>query len=53
MSVVRCERGDHYIDLDFNCEVFTKDQIPSLPDDDWVCFECLTDAEAKELEDNE
>ena len=51
MGVVRCERCDSWIDLDYNCEVFTNDQIPGLTKDygDWVCFECLTDEEAEKL----
>jgi len=54
MGVVRCERCDQYIDLDYNCEVFTKNEIPGLAvqnEFDWVCFDCLTDNEAEELEE--
>ena len=53
MGVVICVRCDRMIDLDFDCEVFTNDQIPGLTKDasDWVCFSCLTDDEAEKLED--
>lgn len=52
MGVVRCCRCDSYIDLDYNVEVFTKDQIKNLncSEFDWVCFECLTEEEHEELE---
>ena len=51
MSIVRCDRCDKMIDLDLS-EAFTNDDIPGLdvPDYEWVCFECLTDKEATELE---
>jgi len=53
MGVVRCIRCDSWIDLDYNVEVFTNDQIPNLTKDDcdWVCFECLTDEEAEKLDE--
>ena len=53
MGVVRCIRCDQYIDMDYNVEVFTNDQIPNLAPEDWdyVCFECLTDKEAEKLEE--
>ena len=49
MSVVRCIRCERHIDLDYNTEVFTNDQIPGLTerDYDWVCFECLAEKEEK------
>lgn len=55
MGVVRCERCDAWIDLDYNTEVFTSDQIPGLDATEfgWVCFECLTDEEVKILEEEE
>jgi len=55
MGVVRCSRCDRFIDLDYDCEVYTNDQIPFLckDDSDWVCFDCLTDVEAERLEDDE
>jgi hypothetical protein len=53
MGVVRCERCNQYIDLDYNVEVFTNDQIKGLTKNnyDWVCFECLTDEEVERLEE--
>ena len=54
MGVVRCDRCDRYIDLDYNVEVFTKDQIPNLRvtnEWDWVCFDCLDDDEAEALDE--
>jgi len=55
MAVIRCSRCEAWIDLDYNCEVFTNDQIPGLSKDpsDMVCFECLTDEEAEKLEESE
>lgn len=53
MACVICDRCNSLIDLDYNVEVFTKDQIPNLDVGeawDWVCFECLTEEEAEELE---
>ena len=55
MGVVRCVRCDSYIDLDYNVEVFTKDQIPNLDcgSCDWICLECLNKLELEELEAND
>ena len=53
MAVVRCERCDMRIDLDWDCEVFTNDDIKGLSsnDLDYVCLNCLTDEEAERCED--
>ena len=54
MGIVRCDRCDRYIDLDYNVKVFTKDQIPNLrvtTEWDWVCFECLDEEEAEALDE--
>ena len=56
MGCVICDRCGTLIDLDFNVEVFVKEQIPSLDvkeEWDWVCFDCLTDEEVEELEGGE
>lgn len=52
MSIVRCERCDRYIDLDYDCEVFSKEEIPILDVKgcDMVCFGCLSEEEANALD---
>ena len=53
MSVIRCCRCEVYIDTDIDVEVFTNEEIPELTknDFDWVCFSCLTNEEAKRIEE--
>ena len=52
MSVIRCIRCEQFIDMNYNPEVFTNEQIPGLAknDFDWVCFDCLTDEEYEVIE---
>ena len=43
MAVEYCHRGDHYVDLDINCE-------GKYIGNEWVCWEHLTEEEQEKLE---
>ena len=45
MAVEYCHRGGHYVDLDQNVE-------GRYFGTEWCCWDCLTDAEAEELEND-
>ena len=56
MGVVRCERCDQMIDLDWNVDdVICKVDYPFIDCSEfgWVCINCLTDEESEKLEEAE
>jgi len=46
MSVEYCHRGDHYVDLDYDCE-------GAYINLEWCCWEHLTDEEQEKEENNQ